>query len=159
MADTTGVDMPHSALQPARPFRKQGLQQGLTRLRLLLARLPQEHRLQALQFLSETLRRSLLQHMELQHMQGWRSHNDHKRKREKSTREPRPAKKRSARSLVTFTKEKQKTGPGRGICIMRSGNGVRVCYFARAIISGIAISSHCVRGQEEAKALRDFLDK
>ncbi|OLQ09973.1 hypothetical protein AK812_SmicGene6421 [Symbiodinium microadriaticum] len=43
MADTTGVDMPHS-LQPARPFRKQGLQQGLTRLQLLLARLPQEHR-------------------------------------------------------------------------------------------------------------------
>lgn len=158
MADTTGVDMPHS-LQPARPFRKQGLQQGLTRLQLLLARLPQEHRLQALQFLSETLRRSLLKHMELQHMQGWRSYNDRKRKREKSAREPRPAKKRSARSLVTFAKEKQKSGPGRGICIMRSGNGVRVCYFARAIIAGIAISSHCVRGEEEAKALRDFLDK
>ncbi|CAE7947400.1 unnamed protein product, partial [Symbiodinium sp. KB8] len=115
--------------------------------------------LQALQFLSETLRRSLLKHMELQHMQGWRSYNDRKRKREKSAREPRPAKKRSARSLVTFAKEKQKSGPGRGICIMRSGNGVRVCYFARAIIAGIAISSHCVRGEEEAKALRDFLDK
>ncbi|CAE7917968.1 unnamed protein product [Symbiodinium necroappetens] len=97
--------------------------------------------------------------MELQHMQGWRSYNNRKRKREKSAREPRPAKKRSARSLVTFAKEKQKSGPGRGICIMRSGNGVRVCYFARAIIAGIAISSHCVRGEEEAKALRDFLDK
>ncbi|CAK9003228.1 unnamed protein product [Durusdinium trenchii] len=48
---------------------KELLEHGLQRLQKLLAALPAQQRLTALQYLSERLRSALLRHMELQHLQ------------------------------------------------------------------------------------------
>eukprot|EP00913_Durusdinium_trenchii_P033265 g31142.t1 len=51
-----------------------------------------------------------------------------------------------------------KTRPLKGISMIKGQDG-QVRYFARAIISGIAISSRCVRTLQEAQALRETLNQ
>lgn len=131
-----------------RRTRKEVLKDGLGRLQKLLAALPAQQRLKSLQYLSESLRSSLLRHMELQQMQ--RS-TDASMSVRSSRTSVRPAKRKAP------CQKKSPMSSSKGISMIKTKDGHRR-YVARAIISGIAISSRCVRSLEEAQDLRAHLE-
>jgi len=130
--------------------RQEVLEEGLGRLHKLLAELMPSQRLTALQFFSESLRSALLRYMELRHL--------HRSTDATLTHAPSAQQSKPRKRKATVDAAKTRPNSLKGVSMIKTKDGHRR-YFARAIISGIAISSRCVRSREEAQVLRAQLEQ